>query len=101
MKCDDCGKTLEIGSWAWCPHGKPQGMLGEFKPYWEDRCTPEPVYVTSLAQKQKLFRVGDGSRAHRLHEVDHKLTPSQAAERRYARVEKAHRQARDRGLINS
>lgn len=71
-------------------------MLGEFKPYWEDRCTPEPVYVTSLAQKQKLFRVGDGTRPHRLIETDHALTPSQATERRHARWEKAQRQLRER-----
>lgn len=21
--CSDCGKTVQIGDWVWCPHGKP------------------------------------------------------------------------------
>lgn len=96
MICDKCGKTIEISDWPWCPHERGLGMLGEFHAYWEERCTPEPVYVTSLAQKQKLFNVGDGTRAYRIAEVDHKLTVPQAIERMRARGEKAARQARER-----
>lgn len=94
MTCDACGKLVEIGEWPYCPHGVPGGMLGEYKAHWEDNLGPNPVWVTSLAQKQALLR-GDGTRP-RLVEMDHKLTPSQAMERMHARREKAQRQARER-----
>lgn len=100
MICEKCERALEVGDWPFCPHGRGLGMLGEFKPYWEDRCTPEPVYVTSLAQKQRLFKSGDGTRTHRVEEVEHRLTPSQAIERMHARRERTIEQMRQRGDID-
>lgn len=94
MICDLCGKEYEIGAWPFCPHGTPQGMLGEYRAHWEDNLSPEPVWVTSLAQKAALLR-GDGTRP-RLVEMDHHLTQSQALERMRERALKAERQARER-----
>ena len=25
MTCDSCGRELQIGEWAWCPHGRVDG----------------------------------------------------------------------------
>lgn len=100
MTCESCGKELAIGDWPYCPHPNVNltgmGMLGEFHARWEENMGPEPVYITSLAQKQALLRDADGSRGYRLEEVEPKLTRSQAIERLHARGEKARQQARDR-----
>lgn len=97
MICEVCHKELQVGDWPYCPHGRPNGMLGEYKAHWEDNLGPEPVWVTSLAQKQKLLK-GDGHRP-RMYEVDHKLTPSQARDRLMARRERTYRELRDSGRL--
>ena len=95
VKCPKCGEVLELGIWPFCPHGSPQGMLGEYRAHWEDNLGPEPVWVTSLAQKQALLK-GDGSRP-RLEEVPHRLTPSQAYDRLMSRREKLQSDLRAKG----
>lgn len=97
VKCDACGKVLEIGEYPFCPHGRGLGMLGEFKPYWEENLGPEPVYITSLAQKQNLYNDKDGSRGFKLVEKDLSVRNwSDARDRMMARREKAQREARER-----
>ena len=34
MKCDECGKTLVIGDFPFCPHGKPPRSKG-FEPFYD------------------------------------------------------------------
>lgn len=97
VKCDSCGKVLEIGSYPFCPHGKGLGMLGEFKPYWEENLGPEPVYITSLAQKQNLYNDKDGSRGYKLVDKDLSVRNwSDARDRLMARREQAQKLARER-----
>jgi len=96
MTCEKCNKEIQVGEWPWCPHGMPQGMLGEYRAHWEENLSPEPVWVTSLAQKQKLLRDGNGSRDFRLEETVPTLTKSQAWDRLMARKERAQREARER-----
>lgn len=96
MICESCGKELQVGEWPWCPHGVPQGMLGEYRAHWEENLSPEPVWVTSLAQKEKLLRDGNGTRDFRLEEKPLSVTRSQAIERLMDRRERAARQARER-----
>ena len=55
VTCDTCKKEYAIGEWPFCPHGKPQGMFA-YTPYWDDNLGPEPVYITSLAQKRKIMK---------------------------------------------
>lgn len=54
-ECPDCGHLRGIGLWPACPHGTPRGMQ-TFAPYWDEHVAPEPVWVTSLAQRKKLMR---------------------------------------------
>lgn len=97
VKCEKCGKALEIGDFPYCPHGRGLGMLGEFKPYWEENLGPEPVYITSLAQKQNLYNDKDGSRGYKLVDKDLSVRNwSDARDRLMARREKAQRDARER-----
>lgn len=100
MTCEKCGAELVVGSWPFCPHQNVNeeglGMLGEFRPRWEENMGPEPVYITSLAQKQALLRDADGTRGYRLEERDPRLTKSQAIERMMARRERAEKDARAR-----
>ena len=27
--CEQCGRTVEIGEWPWCPHGTPNLVLAD------------------------------------------------------------------------
>lgn len=94
--CEGCGQQYGISEWPFCPHGVPQGMLGEYKAHWEENLSPEPVWVTSLAQKQKLLRDGNGTRDFRLEERPPSLTKSQAWDRLMARKERTQREMRER-----
>lgn len=51
MKCDQCGKDVPVGEWPWCPHGIPNGMLGQFRPYIDEHLGHEPVEIRSLAER--------------------------------------------------
>lgn len=95
--CDKCGKTFTISEWPFCPHGRGLGMLGEFKPYWEENLGPEPVYITSWQQKQNLYNDKDGTRGYKLVDKDLSVRNwSDARDRMMARREKAQREARER-----
>lgn len=54
--CATCGKTYQTGEWPWCPHGIPQGMLGEFHTYVDFNIAHEPVEISSLAQRNRLMK---------------------------------------------
>lgn len=55
MKCDDCGQTIEIGQWPYCPHPKVEEYK-PFVPFWDENVTTTPVYVDSLAKKWRLMK---------------------------------------------
>lgn len=72
--CEKCGKEYGVGAWPWCPHGIPDGMLGEFRPRWDEDIAPPPdkfgvrgmpeydyqrgaYHIRSLADVQKLKRL--------------------------------------------
>lgn len=90
MICDCCGKELQVGDWPFAPHGRGLGMLGEFKPYIEPNLGPEPVLITSLAQKQRMLKAaGLEERESRLRGRD------DAIDRMMARRERTRNQMRD------
>lgn len=94
--CESCGKTYNVGEWPWCPHGIPNGMLGEFKPYWDDNLGPEPVYVTSLAQRNNLMADKSGARGFRLEYAEPRVRSKQdAIDRLMARSEAHQRRIRE------
>ena len=57
MRCDQCGQEYRIGEWPYCPHGRPMGMLSDFRGYYDEYSFPEPVQITSLGQKRQLMRM--------------------------------------------
>lgn len=60
IPCSDCGKVVHVGDWHLCPHPRAagnMGMLGEFKPYWDEHLEHEPKYITSLAERKKLMKL--------------------------------------------
>lgn len=90
IACESCGKQLEVGDWPFCPHGRGLGMLGEFKPYVEPNLGPEPVLITSLAQKQRLLKAAG------LEERDSRLRNREdAIDRMMARRDKVRAERRD------
>jgi hypothetical protein len=53
VKCNNCGETLEIGSWPFCPdHGKPARAKG-FEPYFDEVLGK---YVTGVGDINREFR---------------------------------------------
>jgi hypothetical protein len=54
--CSGCGHKVHIGEWYLCPHGKPHGMLGVFKPYTQTNCGDRPIDITSWKEHQNLFK---------------------------------------------
>jgi hypothetical protein len=53
--CPKCGAHIGIGDWPYCPHGKPYGMH-TFRAYLDQNIAPEPVWITSHAQRKRLLR---------------------------------------------
>jgi hypothetical protein len=59
-----CGKEVLIGQWPFCKgnpdnhSGEIHGMLGEFKPYWDEHVRDDgnPVYITSLAERRREMK---------------------------------------------
>lgn len=80
MKCDSCGAELSVGSWPWCPHGTPQGMLGAFPERWDEHIAPPPSEVFNIVKRpdydpNRGWRIGtlaDQKRLMRLNRVDYK-----------------------------
>lgn len=59
MTCDACGKTLTVGEWPWCPHGRPlTGLkqLGDEIDEWNENIGHEPVHFTSRSEKRRLLK---------------------------------------------
>lgn len=75
--CDSCGVTVEIGMWPYCRggHGKPYGLLSDFRERWDECIAPPPsdVFkptgampdydprrgwrVTTFAEQKRLMRL--------------------------------------------
>jgi len=54
-RCQKCGKEVGIGAWPFCPHGKVD-EYHPFKPYWDQDLLYKPVYIESLAQRNRIMR---------------------------------------------
>lgn len=52
MKCTECDKTLTIGDWPFCPHGKTLKRK-PFQPYFDHQLGRE---ITSLADRWRAHR---------------------------------------------
>ena len=54
MMCDDCNREIEIGSWPFCPHGKPtwavidDQITGGARMF--ENLGPTPVYIETKSQ---------------------------------------------------
>lgn len=57
MRCDECGKELEIGDFPFCPHGRPLEHH-PFIAFWDNNIAERPVYIESDRQREKLMRQG-------------------------------------------
>jgi hypothetical protein len=55
MVCDDCGKTLSVGEWPWCPHGETRFHVDAFEPYFDEHLSPEGMWITSARQRRKYM----------------------------------------------
>lgn len=62
MNCLTCGHRFKVGDWPFHdvstpgdPHGRPHGMH-DFHAYMDENLGPEPILVTSLAQRKRLMR---------------------------------------------
>lgn len=56
MTCDKCGTELRVGQWPWCPHEDARNF-GEdpLEPYWDEHLGPEPVHVTTRAERRRVM----------------------------------------------
>ena len=56
MKCDDCGVTIEIGMWPFCPdHGKASPSKG-FLGYWDWNISETPQWISNPGDKRKHLK---------------------------------------------
>lgn len=56
MKCDRCGQDLEIGDFPFCPHGRGHAAShGDEIDYIDHNLGPEPIHITSHAQRRALM----------------------------------------------
>jgi hypothetical protein len=56
MKCDDCGMTLTIGMWPFCPdHGTPYRAKG-YEPHWDKHITDHPVWISNPGDKRQYLK---------------------------------------------
>jgi hypothetical protein len=55
-KCEKCNQEVSIGDWPWCPHGSAANFGEEsIEPYWDEMLLPDPVYITSRAQRRAIM----------------------------------------------
>lgn len=58
VKCDKCGRNVEIGAWPWCPHEHVERFGEEpMEPYIDEHLTSEPggIEITTRAQRRKIM----------------------------------------------
>lgn len=55
MKCDDCGKAVQIGDWPYCPHEKANASKG-FEPFVDWNVSDKPVTITNPGDYRKYFK---------------------------------------------
>jgi len=57
MLCEKCGKTLEVGSWPFCPHpGEVSLVTEKTYPFTTKHFTGKPIEVTSRAHEKALMQ---------------------------------------------
>ena len=55
MKCDDCGASIMIGMWPYCPHEVAQPRKG-YEPHWDNHITDHPVWISDPGDKRKHLK---------------------------------------------
>ncbi len=57
MTCEKCGAALKVGDFPFCPHEPAHGgVQGDEMDYVDWNLGPEPIHITSRAQRAALMR---------------------------------------------
>ncbi len=74
MICGNCGAELTVGSWPFCPHGRPLQFDGSrcftFENYVDTNVDTRPVEITSQAHRRRLMRQNKLEEREREHISD-------------------------------
>ena len=56
--CDveGCGKTIHIGDWPFCPHGRPETKMQGFEPYIDYTIAEYPVFIEGRGHRNQIMR---------------------------------------------
>jgi hypothetical protein len=55
MTCEICGHEMQIGDWAWCPHGTGNNLQRPMEAHLDEMIATAPVEFTTISEKVRYM----------------------------------------------